>query len=199
LQKLDITEEYGSYHGRTGKDEGNKKKRNPMLSFILLSSVMWIIVIGSLALALLPPEGNNITFPPSGASRVFSPLPVQWSPDKDVSVEGDGSVDAFMGSHIETAQKVAVNLALQTSSSASVTFYVDNLSEDNQIFVISANALPQVILDMESDDVNITGLIGHNRWLAVVDESASEQSFIMEVSVTDVGFYPIVIELTRVG
>jgi hypothetical protein len=52
---------------------------------------------------------------------------------------------------------------------------------------------------MESDDVSIAGLIGHNRWLAVVDESVSEQSFIMEVSVTDAGFYPIVIELTRVG
>lgn len=57
-----------------------------------------------------------------------------------------------------------------------------------------------MILDFESaaSKVTVHGITGHNEWLASIPTGTSKQ-LTMEVSVTDGGFYPIVVELLRVG
>jgi hypothetical protein len=58
----------------------------------------------------------------------------------------------------------------------------------------------QVILDLEgtASETTLHGLTGHNEWVALIPTGVTKE-LKMEVSVTDAGFYPIVVELLRVG
>ena len=138
-------------------------------------------------------DGKINTNVPIEASRIFSPLPVIFSHDKEPFS------DAVDGSSIVTKQKAVLNFVLNVSTVTHVTFSLDNQSEDPQIFLIKAAAPSKVILDMESGNVKVQGVTGHNEWIAVIDGGSIEQTFNMEVSTTDPGFYPIVVELLRVG
>ncbi len=140
-------------------------------------------------------DGKINTNVPIAASRAFSPLPVEFDEDIEPTVADAVST----GSTIETKQKVIVNFVLDVSEDATTTFTINNRSEDTQIFLIKANAPPHVILDMESGTgVTIHGLSGHNEWIASVN-TGGPHTFKMETSTTDAGFYPIVVELLRVG
>ena len=140
-------------------------------------------------------DGKIITNVPIEASRVFSPLPVEFNADTEPTVADAVSI----GSTLQTKQKVVVNFVEDVSEDATVTFTVDNLSEDPQIFLIKASAPSHVMLDMESGvGVAVNGLSGHNEWLATAD-SGTGKTFKMEVSTTDAGFFPVVVELLRVG
>jgi len=144
-------------------------------------------------------DGKVNTNVPIAASRAFSPLPVEWSADVDIT----SMTDATVGSHIQTKQKMVLNFVLDVSEDAQATLTLQNRSEDTQIFLIKANAPSNVILDFESvtSDVTIHGLTGHNEWLASIPGSSTptNETVTMEVSTTDAGFYPIVVELLRVG
>ncbi len=148
-------------------------------------------------------DGKINTNVPIAASRAFSPLPVNWSADRGGS-STDQSADitatgGTVGSVMITKQKLAFNFVVQTATDATFDMKIDNNSEDTQIFLIKANAPSNVILDMENNSgVTIHGLTGHNEWLASASAGAGK-FFDMEVSVTDAGFYPIVVELLRVG
>jgi hypothetical protein len=60
-----------------------------------------------------------------------------------------------------------------------------------------------VIIDFESGggvgEVTVHGLTGHNEWLASIPGNANNVALNLELSTTDAGFYPIVVELLRVG
>jgi hypothetical protein len=176
---------------------------------------IWILVAaivgaGSLAIAVQPVSDEKIhlqdvdgkihTNVPVAASRAFSPLPVEFDEEGNsgnvASITGTGVTG---GSQIVTKQKVVVNLVLPVSNVATVKIDLDNDSEDAQIFLIKAGAPSNVILDMESEDVTIHGLTGHNEWLASITAAGNDREIEMEVSTTDAGFYPIVVELLRVG
>jgi len=148
-------------------------------------------------------DGKINTNVPISASRAFSPLPINWSEDRGASstdVSGDITAsDATVGSVMITKQKLAFNFVVQTATDATFDMKLDNNSEDTQIFLIKANAPSNVILDMEDNSgVTIHGLTGHNEWLASAT-AGTAKFFDMEVSVTDGGFYPIVVELLRIG
>jgi hypothetical protein len=184
---------------------------NPKVKMFGKAIPVWVLIAGvvgsgSLAIAVQPVSDEKIhiqdttgkiqTNVPVAASRAFSPLAVEWSDDVEPIVS-----DATAGSTIETKQKAVVNMALDVSEDATVTFSVDNNSEDTQIFLIKAGAPAHVLIDMESGglgEVTVQGLTGHNEWLAT-SPSGSDNTFKMEVSTTDAGFYPIVVELERVG
>ena len=148
-------------------------------------------------------DGKIITNVPIDANRVFSPLPVNWTPDigtGDLSTDLVGTASTT-GSVMVTKQKLAFNFVVQTATDTQFTLKLDNNSEDTQIFLIKANAPSNVILDMESGatgNVIIHGITGHNEWLASVP-TGGVKTFDMEVSVTDAGFYPVVVELLRIG
>jgi hypothetical protein len=168
---------------------------------------VWVLIAGivgsgSMAIAVQPVSDEKIhiqdttgkiqTNVPVAASRAFSPLAIEFAEDTEPAVAG-----ATAGSTIVTKQKAVVNMALDVSEDAAVTFTVENNSEDQQIYLIKAGAPAHVILDMESGSGTVQGLVGHNEWLATAASGTS--TFIMEVSTTDAGFYPIVVELERVG
>jgi hypothetical protein len=151
-------------------------------------------------------DGKVITNVPISASRTFSPLPVEFSDDvgTDTSADMPGTASTT-GSVMITKQKLAFNFVLDTAEDTEYTLKLDNNSEDTQIFLIKANAPPHVIIDFESgtnatpsNNVTVHGLTGHNEWLASVPTSTNKE-LKMEVSVTDAGFYPIVVELLRIG
>jgi len=148
-------------------------------------------------------DGKIITNVPIEASRAFSPLPVEWDAEQS-SDDLAGITDGIEGSTMMTKQKLAINFVLDVSEDAELKLLLDNRSEDPQIFLIKANAPPHVILDFEtgtSAGVNVTvhGLTGHNEWLASIPANGADAVLKMEVSTTDGGFYPIVVELLRVG
>lgn len=123
--------------------------------------------------------------------RSFTSLPIHFSEDKWPNFEGK------VGSVIVTKQKVVVNVILQVSSERHLTLWIDNNSDDNQIFYIKADAPSPVVLDM--DQINdggvwIIGLVGHNEWLAKV-MPGKENKFNVEMAVTKAGSFPITIEL----
>jgi hypothetical protein len=168
-------------------------------SVIAFIALIGIIMAGSFALAVSPPprddDGNGGDSPgvPDGIPTAFTPLSVNWDEDGTVDV-----TDATDGTIIVTKQKLVVNLALMVGQEASVTLPIVNLSEDNQIFLIKVGAPPQLIMDMEDGtNVDVVGITGHNEWLAVLEADSGEIE--MEVSTTDPGFYPFVLELEVVG
>jgi len=143
-------------------------------------------------------DGKIITNVPIEASRIFSPLPIEFCEDIEKSVTSANAV----GSSIVTKQKAVLNFVLDVSEDAHERVSLCNRSEDPQIFLIKAAAPPHVILDMEPADTNpleIHGLTGHNEWIASIDGDATDQRFFIEVSTTDAGFYPIVVQLLRIG
>jgi hypothetical protein len=149
-------------------------------------------------------DGKIITNVPIMANRAFSPLPVEWSDDVGTDSTADivsSPPAAATGSVMITKQKLAFNFVVQTSTDAQFRLKIDNNSEDTQIFLIKADAPPHVQLDFESSAsaVTIHGMTGHNEWLASVPGSTALNTVDMEVSVTDGGFYPIVVELLRIG
>jgi len=150
-------------------------------------------------------DGKINTNVPIQANRAFSPLPVEFS--DDVNTGADTFIDtsddmagtaSTTGSVMITKQKLAFNFVVQTATDTEFTLRLDNNSEDTQIFLIKANAPPHVILDFESNDVIVHGLTGHNEWIASIP-TGTQQGLKMEASITDGGFYPIVVELLRVG
>jgi hypothetical protein len=123
--------------------------------------------------------------------QTFTPLPIQFSQDKWPNFEGK------VGSVIVTKQKVVVNMILHVADERHLTLWIDNNSEDNQIFYIKANAPSTVVLDMDqisNGGVWIVGLVGHNEWLAKVMPGA-ENRFNVEIAVTKPGSFPVTIEL----
>jgi hypothetical protein len=148
------------------------------------------------------------------ANRAFSPLPVEWDEEQiadDITVIDSPSV----GSTIATKQKIVLNFVLDVSEDVTPILELDNRSEDNQIFLIKADAPPHVILDFETcntaglspcspafsaaNDVTVHGLTGHNEWLASIPANSVDGRLLMEASTTDGGFFPIVVELLRIG
>jgi hypothetical protein len=188
---------------------------------IAVVAVLAIVGVGSLAAAvefvsdeiihLQDTDGKIQTNVPVAASRAFSPLPVQFDPDLDTQLDsdGDGVFDEATddlpkkGSSIKTTQKAVINLVLDTSEDASVRFRLNNLSEDNQIFLFKVAAPSNVIIDVEgSIFITIHGLVGHNEWLADISTGCNvgiSCTILIEVSTTDAGMYPIAVELVRVG
>jgi len=143
-------------------------------------------------------DGKINTNVPIAASRAFSPLPVEWD-DVNTS-ENVGSLSGgTLGSSTVTRQKLTFNFALDTSEDVAAGLHIDNRSEDAQIFLIKANAPSNVIIDFETNTVTVHGLTGHNEWLASIPGATDNGAVTMEISVTDAGFYPIVVELLRVG
>jgi hypothetical protein len=139
-------------------------------------------------------DGKINTNVPIAASRTFSALPIEFAADTEVTIDGIAT-----GSSIVTKQKAVINYVLDVSEDQELTFTIDNDSEDRQIFLIKANAPSNVMLDAESGTgTTVHGVTGHNEWLASSD-AGTGKTFKMEVSVTDAGFYPIVVELLRVG
>lgn len=167
-------------------------------SIITFVGLVSVIFLGSFAVAIPPrdDDNDNGSSPriPKGIPTAFAPLPVHWDEDGTIDV-----TDATQGTTIVTKQKLVVNVALHVGQEATVTLPVVNLSEDNQIFLIKAGSPPQLILDMEDGTgVDIVGITDHNEWLAVIDsDSAGEID--MEISTTDAGSYPFVLELRAVG
>jgi hypothetical protein len=164
-------------------------------------AVAAIVSVGSLAIAVQPVSDEKIhlqdvdgkihTNVPVSASRAFSPLPLTFREDTDVSWGGDAA-----GSIIMTKQKVVINIVSDTAETDEITFGVQNQSEDAQLFLIKAGAPPNVILDV--DGSNLRGITGHNEWLFKADAS-THTNFLLEITTTDAGMYPIVVELLRVG
>ncbi|MFQ5920621.1 MAG: hypothetical protein ACE5JV_01225 [Nitrososphaerales archaeon] len=140
-------------------------------------------------------DGKINTNVPVAGSRAFSPSPLEFAQDEDPVTNADAT-----GSTIATGQKIAMNFVVDAATVKVATFRLDNASEDSQIFLIRANATSNVIIDMQSVTNNITihGLVGHNEWLASIPPSDS-QAFQMELFFTDAGFYPIVVEMQRIG
>jgi len=142
-------------------------------------------------------DGKINTNVPVAASRAFSPLPIEFDEvDTLPSVISGGTA----GSSISTKQKAVINLALDVSEDAQITFFINNRSEDTQIFLIKVGAPSNVMVDFESKPsgfATIHGLVGHNEWLASVPTGGFDLA--MEISTTDAGMYPIVVELLRVG
>jgi hypothetical protein len=174
---------------------------------------VWILIAGivsagSLAVAIQPVSDEKIhiqdtpgklqTNVPVGAARSFSPIPVEWDTDTDISV----TPAANAGSTIQTSQKVTFNIAAQVASDTVVELLLDNRSDDQQIVIFRAGSAPQVLLDMQTvggSEVTVLGLIGHNEWLASIEGLADGEPVELVISATDPGFYPLVVELERVG
>ena len=180
---------------------------------------VWILIAGivgsgSLAIAVQPVSDEKIhiqdttgriqTNVPVAASRAFSPLPVQWNQDNSIAydTDNDGSFSAAeqTGSDIATKQKIVFNFVADAATRHNTLVWFDNLSEDNQIFIIRAGAPPNVAIDIEQffPSTPVHGLVGHNEWLVTVPPGPG-YAVEVEVSTTDAGFYPIVLELDRVG
>ena len=141
-------------------------------------------------------DGKVITNVPVAASRAFSPLPVFFE-EEDISLTVSGGT---IGSQTQTSQKIVANLALDVSEDATLSFDVDNASEDAQIVIVKAGAPSQVILDLEgtASETTVHGLVGHNEWLTTV-VTGTDLTYKLEISTTDAGMYPLVLELLRVG
>jgi hypothetical protein len=156
-----------------------------------------IILFGSFAVARPPSDGGgNGGSPrvPEGIPTAFAPLSVHWDEDGLIEV-----IDASEGTTIVTKQKLVVNIALNVGQESTVILPVTNISSDNQIFLIKAGAPPQLILDMEDgSSVNVLGITDHNEWLAVIEGDSSGE-LDMEISTTDPGSYPFVLQLEVVG
>jgi hypothetical protein len=151
-------------------------------------------------------DGKVITNVPIMANRAFSPLPVEWDQEQAGDNDPNGATTGFavVGTSIMTKQKLAINFVVDTAEDGTLDLQLDNRSEDPQIFLIKCDAPPHVQLDFEDPtavgtDVDVHGLTGHNEWLASIAANGADDDLIMEVSVTDAGFYPIVCELLRVG
>jgi hypothetical protein len=195
---------------------------NPKVKVFGKTIPVWIILAGmvtagSMAIAIQPVSNEKIhiqdttgkiqTNVPVAASRTFSPLAVEFNKDSEPEFDRDGDAvfdespdDVGGGSDIQTKQKAVINFVMDVSEDATVKFHVNNLSEDAQIFLIRAGTTPHVLLDMESGSgVTVQGVTGHNEWLATITGGAVDATFTMEASTTDAGFYPIVVELERVG
>ena len=184
----------------------NSKTKMLGLAIPVWAVIGGILAAGSLAIAVQPVSNEKIhmqdttgkiqTNVPVAASRAFSPLSVQWDGDVAVTETGGGGA---MGSEMVTKQKIAVNVALDVSTASSITLPLANNSEDTQIFLIKAGAPANVMLDFKSGTgVTVQGVTGHNEWLATITTGAAK-NVVMKVSTTDAGFYPIVVELERVG
>jgi len=171
------------------------------LSVAPVSFVIAVQPVSDEKIHLQDVDGKINTNVPVAASRAFSPLPVQFMEDNEVTTAGipAGAEGPTLGSVIQTKQKAVFNMVLDVSEDKTVNISLTNLSEDTQIFLIKANAPSNVILDFESSVSNVTihGLTGHNEWLASM--ATGNAGVFMEVSTTDAGFYPIVVELLRIG
>jgi hypothetical protein len=193
---------------------------------------VWVLITGivgsgSMAIAVQPVSDEKIhiqdttgkiqTNVPVGASRAFSPLPIQWSDAFDGAMVAAGDDGILIASDVVSKQKMVVNFAGDVATRGCFYVWVDNLSEDDQIFMLRAGAPSHMIIDITTPEtcgdlsppgneiVEVDGLVGHNEWLLHTDNTPGfpntyEQNVIaIIVEMTDAGFYPVVLELERVG
>ena len=196
----------------------NSKTKMLGLAIPVWAVIGGILAAGSLAIAVQPVSDEKIhiqdttgkiqTNVPVAASRAFSPLAVQWNANTEAAADSAGG--GTLGSTIQTTQKLVVNSALDVSSAQVTKLFLTNNSEDKQIFLIKAGAPANVMIDFNTpaspdtsfNAVTVQGVTGHNEWLATLPGSGTNSGNAqvnMEISTTDAGFYPIVVELERVG
>lgn len=157
------------------------------------------LVIGNSSKPVKAPSRKSI----SSQSTLYSANPVQWAYGKD-PVAVDGGV---LGPTKQTTQSLYFSAVQYVYDTMAVELSVDNLSEDNQLVVITVDAGSSLVDVVSGDGVKVGGLVGPNQWIASISgDNDSEgkkkgedgtKNFLLEITVMEYGVNPISIQLEQ--
>jgi len=154
--------------------------------------IIAIVAVGSFGVATINDPNNKV--PVAIGDTVMSGSPIQFDKDNELALDVTGA--SAVGSEILTRQKVVVNFVMDVSEDANIVLPLENLSADQRVARIRAIAPSTLIVDVEEGTgTSEVRLLGHNEWMFAIS-SGADNLLNVEVSSTDAGFFPLVLELS---